>query len=478
MESWGEIWRKEGFGVHKEWVQGHTRQVSCLLLTSDEKWVVSGSYDKKLSLWNFTTKSKFKDLAEFDDSITALHFFNNPKVNFLIVGLKSGNIILNESEPSSFPFSLGPSFELKSHSLNITSIDTLSPSQIASSSWDSKICIWDLDQRVLQKVIKSHKSWVNSLIVLNSTLISCSNDQTIQFHQLNKENPQILQLNDKVTSIRISKKLQNLVSGNSYGDIEIWDLKDLGKVFEVRPSEASVGCIQVNWDQVSCWAGYLDGIIVQVDIVYQVVSKKLEFSAGINFILLSKYSNFLVLAGKNGSIGYADCGIEDLQVRSFHGHEALVHRAMWVEEGKIMLTADCLGNVSLWDLEERRLIVKIDEISEYVMDLAFDPETFIIAYSSPSKKIFFYDLVKLSKMPDLTSPSVASKFLYFSNYNLLYQTSDSQVSCLDIKCTNFISLFSTNHSISSFSIRSKYIVLAVNTKSFTELHVLKFTSYP
>lgn len=473
MEKCREVWSMCGMGEHREWVQGHLRQVSCALFTFDEKWVVSGSYDKKLSLWNFKTKSKIKDLDIFDDSITALHFFTNLSSPYLIVGLKSGKIIVNELKAEPFPFSTSPSFELKSHNSNITSIVTLSPIQIASSSWDCQICIWDLHDRILQRSIKTHKNWINSLIYSNNTLISCSNDKTIQFHQLSHQTPKTLKLFAKITSINISNKLKKLISGNNHGNVEIWDLNNLEKVFEVQPSPSSVECIQVNWDQIYCWVGFFDGVVVQVDVLFKGVRKKVQFGTGVNFVCLSKYSNFLILAGKNGSVGWVDWGIEDLLVRKFHGHVAVVHRAQWVEEGKIVFTADCLGNVALWDLIERRLIVKVDEISEFIMDLAFDPETFILAYSTSNNKIYFYSLLKLSKIADLNSPSEAAKFLYFSNYNILYMTLSSELTYLETKGRNFISMFCTDKSILSFAVRSIYIILTVTTDSFPEFYILK-----
>ncbi len=128
---------------------------------------------------------------------------------------------------------------LKGHSWSVLSIIKLNNGNLASSSSDQTIRIWDLEKNnvlsnnyFLRKTIKAHSDSINNILQLkNGNLISCSKDKTIKIFDICNLN-EIKELyilkghNNSVNKI-IEIENSKIISCSFDGKLIIWDLNDI-----------------------------------------------------------------------------------------------------------------------------------------------------------------------------------------------------------------------------------------------------------
>ena len=60
-------------------LRGHTKYVSSIVITSNNKYIVSGSWDKTLIIWNFQDKTKYAILQGHSYAVTSLALTSDNK---------------------------------------------------------------------------------------------------------------------------------------------------------------------------------------------------------------------------------------------------------------------------------------------------------------------------------------------------------------------------------------------------------------
>jgi WD40 repeat protein len=114
-------------------LRGHTDEVSTVAVSADGKWLVSGSRDKAIRIWD----------------------------------LKTGTCLNT----------------LQGHTDAVTSVAVSADSQrLVSASFDKTIRIWDLKTGTCLNTLRGHTNWVWSVAVSadGQRLVSASNDKTIK----------------------------------------------------------------------------------------------------------------------------------------------------------------------------------------------------------------------------------------------------------------------------------------------------------
>ena len=162
-------------------MQGHTDKVYCATFSPDGKYIVSGSVDRTIRLWN----------------------------------AQSGSPVL------------GP---LKMHTKTVVCV-AFSPSgrQIASGSHDNTVRVWDaLTGRVVAGPLKGHTNGITSVIFSpdGERVVSCSYDRTIRVWDAETGDSFLSPLTghtDTVRDVKFSGDGTQMVSCSHDGTIRVWD---------------------------------------------------------------------------------------------------------------------------------------------------------------------------------------------------------------------------------------------------------------
>jgi len=169
--------------------EGHQRSVNCLDFSHDGSFIVSGSDDGELRIWNMNTR---------------------------------------ESKVLPIPDDLGWGV-------------AVSPNDrfVAASSLYGAVNIWDLETTTLIDSLNGHNSWVNSVAFTpdGKGLVSCSADKTLKYweistalsdtHETGRQFSKCIQdftgHRETVMSVAISHDGQWIVSGSADCGVQFWD---------------------------------------------------------------------------------------------------------------------------------------------------------------------------------------------------------------------------------------------------------------
>jgi WD40 repeat protein len=167
-----KIWSTES-GECLKTLTEHTNRVEGLIVSNDKKYLISGSSDKTIRVWNIENDFECVQTLQQEGSVTSLCLLPN---NILVCGLNNGKITkwnLND-------FTKIDSFE--AHEDCIWCLKHFSSSQIASCSLDKIIKLWNLETNECLRTFTGHTESVNSLEISfdKSNLYSGSTDSTVR----------------------------------------------------------------------------------------------------------------------------------------------------------------------------------------------------------------------------------------------------------------------------------------------------------
>ncbi len=160
-------------------IEAHDDEILALILSNDEKYIVTGSSDKTVKIWDFNNIKQIKSFKNAKSAIRSVAISNDNK--YVAAGDTKGYIYIWDVNNNK----LIKSF--KAHNDIITSIIFSNNSdKVISSSGDGKIKIWSLADFNPLKVLNNHKEAVLSLNISedDSLIVSSSNDRSIVIYDL------------------------------------------------------------------------------------------------------------------------------------------------------------------------------------------------------------------------------------------------------------------------------------------------------
>ncbi|NMG21658.1 beta-propeller domain-containing protein [Brasilonema bromeliae] len=156
-------------------LSGHNNEVRAIALTPDGKYVISGSLDSTLKVWNWQTGEEVRTLRGHDEEVRAIAL--TPDGKYVISGssdetLKIWNWRTGEEVRT-----------LKGHGSMVTAVVvTPDGNYIISGSWNGTLKVWDWQTGEVVRTLKGHSHQVDALVVTpdGKCIISGSADKTLK----------------------------------------------------------------------------------------------------------------------------------------------------------------------------------------------------------------------------------------------------------------------------------------------------------
>ena len=207
-------------------ISGHTWGVTSVAISPDGQFLVSGSFDKTVKVWELPSGALLHSLDDHSQGVGSVTI--SPNGHNLASGSGIGKIRLWQLSTGNLLYTLD------GHSSSVLAL-AYSPDgrTLASSSEDGTIKLWNLETGELQYDLSGHSDRVWSVVFnpRSPLLASSSYDGTIKLW--NTKTGKLLHTlhsnSRRVSSVAISPNGKILASGSSNGTIQLWQLST-GKV--------------------------------------------------------------------------------------------------------------------------------------------------------------------------------------------------------------------------------------------------------
>lgn len=211
-------------GKHLAQLSGHTGAINCLSFTNDNKMLISGG-DNSIRLWQMPDGKLQNTLAGHTDEVNCLAISPDGKT------LASGSLD-NSVRLWSLPDGKELK-ELKEHSGSIWALLFSPGGNILASGGglsDHNVRLWGVPGGNMMKTLEGHKGLIRSLVFSNDgkKLVSGSGDNNIRLWDLaeGKELKLLKGHKGLVTSLLLSSDGKTLISGSVDKSVRFWDLNE------------------------------------------------------------------------------------------------------------------------------------------------------------------------------------------------------------------------------------------------------------
>ncbi len=289
------------YGLNGAWFlrnfEGHKNRVTSI--TGDDRFILSGSHDKTIALWDMEKGCVIKTLEGHTRSVTSICISSD------------GVFAMSGSEDNTLRMWLIESGAcinvFEGHKSGVTSV-CMSPAwdYAISGSWDKTIRLWDTGGKCL-KTFTGHTESVTSLCMASDGefFLSASMDKTIRMWDIRKgTTTKILEgHSDSITSISISMDDKWLISGSRDGTMYLWDLEKGASIKTFKEHRGAITSVAFFHNGKFCISSGEDGKLLIWDIEKRRTVKALEGHTGaVLSIFITSEGRFVLSSGEEGII--------------------------------------------------------------------------------------------------------------------------------------------------------------------------------
>ncbi|KAF3918216.1 hypothetical protein ABW20_dc0108198 [Dactylellina cionopaga] len=398
-------------GANLTTLEGHSDCVLSVAFSDDGKQLASGSSDGTIKLWDITTGTNLATLEGHFGKVQSVAFlYNNNKQ------LASGS---DDNTIKLWNITTGANLTLEGHSDWVRSVAlSYDNKQLASGSRDSTVKLWDITTGTNFTTLEGHLGGVESVIFSynghsdcvrsvafshdGKQLASSSDDKTIKlWDTTTRVNLTTLKGHlSYVQSIAFSHDGTQLVSGSSDSTIKLWDITTgisfptleghLGKVRSFAFSHDGKQLASGSDDSHSDWvqsvafshdskqlaSGSIDGTIKLWNITtgasFSIIEGPSKYVISVAF---SHDSKQLASGGRDGSIKLWDT-ITGANIATLEGHSDWVLSVAFSHDSKQLASGSIDNTISLWDTTTGILSSSQDSLTLRYKEILSFPSSF------------------------------------------------------------------------------------------------------
>ena len=433
---------------HEKVLKGHKGFIRSVAVSRDSKYIVSGSTDHTVKIWNIAEMREEFSLPGHSNSVNSVDITDD--FTFIVSGSSDHTLILwsvvERRKDYTFNGHKGPVLSV-----------VVSPNQkfIVSGSNDSTIRVWKLEERKIDFKLKGHTDSVLSVAVNHdsTSIVSASKDWTIKVWSIadKKATYSVVQGEHPVRAVTFTNKQRNLVAfGSEDGRIRMWNVSRHREVSKITiPDKAT--SVECSKDGKYVAVGYHNSSIKIWDVEKRKEECTLNKDCGnsrddcvaVITLSITKDNKFLV----SGSLDRKIC-IWDIKSREQFGGsiEENVEKIIVVNDGKLIISKSFGKVIKIWDFETQKeekkfsmeqtknMLNEIVTIQNYKLTnyRVFSVEDCLILASSYE----IIDIIKISKDALSFSSDLEQWKSQTTKYNFLYYLSPNKPFHIPLGQTN------------------------------------------
>ena len=377
------------YNVH---IEGHVDTVSIITISNNREFIISGSLDCTVRIWNIAMKTQIKCLRLEHHPINSLAITSDNK--FIIIGYNKGICIWDFKSLDNITAIL-----LTNLSENITIFNNLY--YFLSWTQDLTIKIWEIytNTKIIEKkTLNYHKNEISYVAITsdNKFIISSSDNEIIAWdfedniirYKITEEVPYAIK------NFAISKDNKYIIYYTRLGDIKVWNLgEDRGKfIFSeydalVTNTLLTIDCKYIMY----CCSNNT----LKIWNFNKHRNEFTEYEANIDCIAISYDNLYKAYALKNHIIKFSYILHRKDEI-FFSGHILKVNCIIFYKNYKRLITASEDSTIRIWNLERNRekTILRGHANGIYCLDVTSDEK--LLLSGGVDKTVRIWD-IKLKK---------------------------------------------------------------------------------
>jgi WD40 repeat protein len=389
--GWLILWDMET-GQQKYQMEGHQSSVSSVAFSPDGQMIVSGARDS-IILWDVKTGTILSRLAEnllSASAVTSVAFSPDSDYAYVVSGSADHSVTLWDRATGQ------PIRHYFGHEDFVFSVGFTPDAQhIISASADGTIRLWDVNSGDQIQRLDGHHQPIYSVAIdpTGRTLLSGSHDGTVRVWDI--ENGMTLQRlsghHDWVTSISMSRDGRYVLSGSRDASLILWDAAT-GKARHRFNGQDQVTSVALSPDgQLALSAGIVNGLqLWNVQTGDPICCFKHD-TQGAKTVAFSPDGTYAVSGSLDGLITAWD--VKTLAVlRTFGEHSKSVNSVTFSADGRYLLSGGADQVLILWDAKTGKAIRRFaNEISAAVMTTAFSPDSRYVLCGTSDGLLLLWD---------------------------------------------------------------------------------------
>ena len=406
----------------------HLNRVTALRFTIQGEFLVSGSEDQCIKIWDYTLKKELRELKKHPSAITAM------------------NIIFKKR-------STDPSLSPSKRSVE------LSPDhRIITGSKSSMLYVWDFENlKNPLLTLSGHKKEITTIALTNDSIISGSEDCTIKIW--NSETGQLLNTLDRhyegVTCLEITGDKERMVSVGKDQTLRIWDLQSGREIGVAKNfvSAITTMAIEAISNRVIT-NGVIDNGLRVVNInnikTIKILSdrnrkekKDQAVLESFNAVALSPDEKFLI-TGDGGNLIKIRDFITYKVTGELKGHFDRVRKVKFTKDMNKIVSCSNDFTARIWDLEHAESFDKIQSktlknFGGKIIDFEFFDQEKKAVFACANRRVVFYNLDTGDFIKKLQNHTAIVRSLAVNQEKqILYSSGDDkQILTYDLKNIEF-----------------------------------------
>jgi WD40 repeat protein len=361
---------------------GHSSKISTLCPSKDGRFILSGSSDRTLKLWEIETKQCIRVFSGHKGDVTSISLSADGRYtisaggedrNLKLWDVESGNCIQTFQ---------GYSDNIKSfvmyegEGISITSVCLSLDDRLAFSGCNNKtIAIWEIPTTQLNFLQKDLKNW-----------------------ELNKGKMLMLLKGhrDEVTSICLSTDEQFIFSGSTDNTVKLWEIATGKCLYTFEGHTGGVSSLCLSIDNNFCLSGSSDGTLKLWDIATKLCIRTFEGHTNRVTAVSLSVDGLYALSGSNDKTMKLWELFTGQCLRTFEGYAEAVTSVSLTLDGRYAISGSNDGTLKLWSLDW-----ELEDRSPADWDEGARPylKAFLIQHTPYLKKLFKTSLLKRSGTP-------------------------------------------------------------------------------
>ena len=367
---------------------GHIERIRTVAVTPDSKYMISGSGDKTLKVWDLQTGSILRTLTGHSDWVNAVAV--TPDSKYVISG--SGDKTLKVWDVQTGLILR----TLTGHSERVCAVAVTPDSKyVISGSRDKTLKVWDLQTGEFLRTLTGHSERVRAVTVTPDSkyVISGSRDKTLKVWDL--QTGSILRIltghSERVRAVAVTPDSKYVISGSSDKTLKVWDLQTGLILCTLTGHSERVRTVAVTPDSKYVISGSSDKTLKVWDLQTGEILRTLTgHSERVRAVAVTPDSKYVISGSSDKTLKVWDLQTGSI-LRPLEGHSEQVRAVAVTPDSKYMISGSSDKTLKVWDLQTGSILRTLNGHNDWVNAVAVTPDSKYVISGSGDKTLKVWD---------------------------------------------------------------------------------------